>query len=61
MHKQKMQSWDRKIYIYPKVTKMESTIGHRIDHKGVGRETPAAHTQQKSTQLPPEGSSLRSL
>ena len=26
----------RKLDIYPKVTKMGSIIGHRIDHNGVG-------------------------
>ena len=29
-------SWDRENYISPKVTKMGSIIGHRIDYNGVG-------------------------
>ena len=28
--------WDHKSYICPKVTKMGSKIGHRIDYNGVG-------------------------
>ena len=38
----------RKLKICPKVIKMGSIIGHRIDYNG-----PAAHTQQKLTQVPP--------
>ena len=38
----------RKLNICPKVIKMGSIIGHRIDYNG-----PAAHTQQKLTQVPP--------
>ena len=43
-------------YICPKVTKMGSIIGHRIDYnevRGKVSERPAAHTQQKLTQVPP--------
>ena len=38
----------RKLNICPKVVKMGSIIGHRIDYNG-----PAAHTQQKLTEVPP--------
>ena len=34
--KQKVTKQDRKNYIFPKVTKMGSIFGHRIDFKGVG-------------------------
>ena len=34
--KQKVNKLDRKNYIFPKVTKMGSIFGHRIDFKGVG-------------------------
>ena len=39
----------RKLHICPKVTKMGSITGHRIDRLkwGRGSERPAAHTQQK--------------
>ena len=44
----------RKLHISPKVTKMGSIIGHRIDYKRWrGSEKPAAHTQQKFTQVSP--------
>ena len=48
------ESWDRKNYIFAqKRLKMGSIIGHRIDYNGVrGSERPAAHTQQKLTQVP---------
>ena len=46
--------WDRKIYISSKVTKMGSIIGHKKDYNGGrGSERPAAHTQQKLTQVIP--------
>ena len=32
----KLLSWDRENYIFPKVTKMGSIFGHRIDYNGVG-------------------------
>ena len=38
----------RKLNICPKVIKMGSIIGHRIDYNG-----PAAHAQQKLTQVSP--------
>ena len=39
-------------HICLKVTKVGSIIGHRIDYNGVrGSERPAAHTQQKLTQV----------
>ena len=38
----------RKLNICPRVIKVGSIIGHRIDYNG-----PAAHTQQKLTQVPP--------
>ena len=44
----------RKLNICPKVIKMESIIGHRIDYNG-----PAAHTQQKLTQVPPSPGGTR--
>ena len=37
------KKWDRDNYICPKVTKMGSIIGLRIDYDGVA----AAHTQKK--------------
>ena len=41
---------------------MGSMIGHRIDYNGVGgSERPAAHTQQKLTQVPPRESRLHYL
>ena len=40
----------RKLLICPKVTKMGSIIGHRIDYNGVG-----AHTQVPP---PPDGQSI---
>ena len=41
---------------------MGSTIGQRIDYNGVGAlERPAAHTQQKLTQVTPPGPSPRRL
>ena len=44
----------QKLHICPKVIKMGSLIGHRVDYNGVGGpERPAAHTQQKLTQVPP--------
>ena len=44
------KKWDRDNYICPKVTKMGSIIGLRIDYDGVA----AAHTQKKKlTQVPP--------
>ena len=37
IHKQKVTKLgSRKLHIYPKVTKMGSIIGHRIDYNGVG-------------------------
>ena len=47
----------RKLHICPTVTRMGSMIGHRIDNNGVGRgsQRPAAHTQQKLTQVLPGG------
>ena len=51
MHKQKLLSWDCENYIFPKVTKMESVFGHRIDYNGVG-----VLRSQKLTQVtPPPG------
>ena len=44
----------RKLHICPKVAKMESIIGHRIDCNEV-----AAHTLQKSTHVPPPPTSPR--
>ena len=44
----------RKLNICPKVIKMGSIIGHRIDYNG-----PAAHTQQKLTQVPPSPGGTR--
>ena len=41
----------QKLHICPKVTKMGSIIGHKIDW-GRGSERPAAHTQQKLNQKP---------
>ena len=46
----------RKLHICLNVTKMGSmaTYGHKIDYNGVRVcERPAAHTQQKLTQVPP--------
>ena len=44
----------QKLHICPKVTKMVSIIGHRIDYNGIGgSERPLAHIQQKFTQVPP--------
>jgi len=44
----------RKLHVCPKVTKMGSIIGHRIDYNGGrGSESPAAHTWQKLTQVTP--------
>ena len=51
-------SWGCKSYICLKVTNMEFTIGHRMDYTGLGvlrGPRPAAHTQQKLTQVPPRG------
>ena len=46
----------RKLNICPKVTKMGSIIGHRIDYNGVGAlRGQLAHTQQKFTQVIPPG------
>ena len=42
-------SWDRESYICPKVTKMGSKIGHRIDYNGTG----AVRRQRQLTQVPP--------
>ena len=43
-----------KLHICPKVTKMGSIVGHRVDYNRVtGSERPAAHTQQILTQVPP--------
>ena len=42
-------SWDRENYICPKVTKMGSKIGHRIDYNGAG----AVRRQRQLTQVPP--------
>ena len=39
-----MLSWNRVICIFPKVTKMGSIFGHKIDHDGVGIPRPVAHT-----------------
>ena len=38
MNEQKLPSWDRENDIFPKVTKMGSILGHRIDYmyNGVG-------------------------
>ena len=50
MSKQKMAniSWDRENY------NMGSITGHRIDYNWIGvLRKPAAHTQQKSTQVAP--------
>ena len=50
----KWLSWDRKNYIFLKVTKVGSIIGQKIDCNGVGApERPPAHTQQTFTQVPP--------
>ena len=32
----KLLSWDREKYIFPKVTKMGSIFGYRIENDGVG-------------------------
>ena len=49
----KWLSWDRKNYIFQKVTKMGSIIGQKNRLKwGGGSERPAAHTQQTLTQVP---------
>ena len=37
--KRKWLSWDRENYISPKLTKMGSKIGHRMDYNGVGALT----------------------
>ena len=43
-----------KLHICPKVTKMGSIVGHRVDYNRVtGSERPAGHTQQILTQVPP--------
>ena len=40
----------QKLHICPKMTKMESIIGHRIDYNGVGAlRGVAAHTQAAKT------------
>ena len=47
----------RKLHIFPKVTKMEFIIGHRIDYDGdrgsESSERPAAYSQHKLTPVPP--------
>ena len=53
----KWLSWDRENYIFPKVTKMGSIFGHRIDHNGVGVLKSQRHmTSKKLIQVtaPPE-------
>ena len=56
--KQKVTKFrSRKLDICPKVTKLGSIIGHRIDYNGP--ERPAAHTQQKLTQVPSSPRDLR--
>ena len=47
--------WSQKLHISPRLTNMGSTIGHRKDYNGVGALRPAAHTQQKLTQVTPRG------
>ena len=34
--KRKLISWDRENYVFPKVARMRSIIGHRIDYNGIG-------------------------
>ena len=47
----------QKLQFCSKVTEMGSVIGHRTDYNGVGgSKRPAAHTQQKLTQVAPRGS-----
>ena len=36
MHKKKLLSFDRENDVFPKVTKMGSIFGHRIDYNGEG-------------------------
>lgn len=43
------KKWDRDNYICPKVTKMGSIIGRRIDYDGVAE----AHTQKKNCPIYP--------
>ena len=49
----KLLSWDRENYIFPKVTKMGSILIWLQNRLwwGRGTERPAAHTQQKLTQV----------
>ena len=50
----------QKLHICPKVTKMGSITGHRIDYNGGrGSERPAAHTQQKLTRVLPGATKLK--
>ena len=37
----KLLSWDHENYIFPKVTKMGSIFGHRIDYNGVAKFNPS--------------------
>ena len=51
----KLLSWDRENYIFPKVTKMGSIFGHRIEYHAWSRgsKRPATQIQQKLTQVTP--------
>ena len=49
-------SWDRKkLHFYPKVAKMGSVIGHRIDYNGVGALRGQRHIPTKINPSTPQG------
>ena len=59
IHENRQWKWRlgwRKLHICPKVTKMGSIIGHKIDYNGVGAlRGQRAHTQKKLTQVTTRG------
>ena len=59
IHENRQWKWRlgwRKLHICPKVTKMGSIIGHKIDYNGVGAlRSQRAHTQKKLTQVTTRG------